>query len=613
MPQKRDVNRDSMDFRDLIYRPALVRLRDKVLPKWAHLQILDQENEGACTGFGLAAVINYLNWENGEKVRVSQRMLFEMAKRHDQWPGHNYDWSSARGAMKGWHKNGVCPEKVWPYDPKKPGILTEQRQNAALSHRLGAYYRVMPRRSDVHAALNEVSVVFASAATHKGWDEMGKSHIPYDSSWPEDGGHAFAIIGYTDDGFLVQNSWGRRWGNIRIGKRSVKGVAVWSYDDFERNVWDLWVARLARPLDSNASLRTAKYTQSSGGTRLSSSGPERHTIRDHYLHIDDGQYDPKGDYPTLAAEAEDILDRAVNGADGKSAPAHLLLYAHGGLNSIKDSAARVGKWREVFRDNGIHEVHFIWETGMLDELRDVLFGKQHLAQERVGGASDWWDTVLEKTTHPLGYALWKEMRTDADLAFQDERAGTHALETLARLLGKLPAAKRPKLHLAGHSAGSIWHGHLLDRWTALQGPPIENLVLFAPACTHELFDRNIRTALAAGRVGKLHHFLLDDKTEKDDNVVAVYRKSLLYLVSNSFQRHDSVEPIMGMQKFLDKLPVTGIQNKVATYLTNRDREKTASTSHGGFDNDEKTMNAMLEFVLGSTPSRRFSRADLTGY
>jgi hypothetical protein len=63
MPQKRDVNRDSMDFRDLIYRPALVRLRDKVLPKWAHLQILDQENEGACTGFGLAAVINYRDGE----------------------------------------------------------------------------------------------------------------------------------------------------------------------------------------------------------------------------------------------------------------------------------------------------------------------------------------------------------------------------------------------------------------------------------------------------------------------------------------------------------------------------------------------------------------------
>jgi hypothetical protein len=85
------------------------------------------------------------------------------------------------------------------------------------------------------------------------------------------------------------------------------------------------------------------------------------------------------------------------------------------------------------------------------------------------------------------------------------------------------------------------------------------------------------------------------------------------LVSNSFQKHNSVEPIMGMLKFLDKLPMTGIQKMVATYITNRDLDKTASTSHGGFDNDEKTMNAMLKLVLGKSPSRLFSKAELTGY
>ncbi|MBI2305869.1 MAG: hypothetical protein HYU78_01070 [Rhodocyclales bacterium] len=31
-------------------------------------------------------------------------MLFRMAKRYDQWAGENYDWSSARGAMKGCFK-----------------------------------------------------------------------------------------------------------------------------------------------------------------------------------------------------------------------------------------------------------------------------------------------------------------------------------------------------------------------------------------------------------------------------------------------------------------------------------------------------------------------------
>ena len=607
---KLDVNRDSMDFRDLIYRPALVPLRPRLIPDRRRLQILDQKSEGACTGFGLAAVINFLEREGGRRERVSPRMLFEMAKRYDQWPGQSYDYSSSRGAMKGWHKNGVCSEKAWPYDPKKPGFLTEARQRDALEVRLGAYYRIMPRRSDLHAALNEVGAVFASAAVHEGWDEPRRGVIAFDPSLPANSGHAFAIVGYTERGFLVQNSWGPDWGGFRIGKQPLKGVALWRYDDFEQNVWDLWVARLALPLELEARPTASKYTLSATGTRISTSGPPRFTIRDHFLHIDDGHYDPKGDYPSFSAEAEDILRRAVRGAAGNAPPAHLLLYAHGGLNDIKDAASRVGNWRGVFRDNGIHELHFIWETGLLAELRDVLLGKQSFAKERVGAASDWWDRVLERVTGPVGHALWKEMQSDAEIAFQEQRAGTHALQTLASLLAALPAARRPQLHLVGHSAGSIWHAHLVERWSKLAGAPIESLILFAPACTHGLFDRAIRPALAAKRLKKLHHFLLDDRSEVDDDVAKIYRKSLLYLVSNAYQKRGAVEPIMGMEKFLPSLPTSGIESRIATYLSPRDPQRSAARSHGGFDQDAATMNTMLALVLGREPTRRFTRQDL---
>jgi Papain family cysteine protease len=613
---KLDVNRDSMDFRDLIYRPALLPLKPRLIPARKRLRILDQQNEGACTGFGLAAVVDSLVLERGRRERVSPRMLFEMAKRHDQWPGQSYDYSSARGAMKGWHKNGVCSEKAWPYDPKQPGFLTEARQQDALAVRLGAYYRIMPRRSDLHAALNEVGAVFASAAVHEGWDEPKRGVIGFDASFHEEGGHAFAIVGYTARGFLVQNSWGPDWGGFPIGQRRLPGVALWTYDDFERNVWDLWVARLALPLEPDAPPAASKYTISATGTRLSTSGPPRFTIRDHFLHIDDGHYDPKGDYPSSRAEAEDILRRAVMGAAGDAPPAHLLLYAHGGLNDIKDAARRVGKWRGVFRDNGIHELHFIWETGLLAELRDLLLGKQSFAEERVGAASDWWDRILERVTHPVGHALWKEMQSDAELAFQaaradqEERAGTHALRTLRDLLAALPAAKRPKLHLVGHSAGSIWHAHLLERWSQLAGAPFENLILFAPACTHGLFERAIRPALAERRVRQLHHFLLDDQTEQGDDVAKVYRKSLLYLVSNAYQRRGAVEPILGMEKFLAALPTVGVANRITTYRSPHDPKLSASRSHGGFDQDEASMNTMLALVLDGEPRRRFKAPDL---
>lgn len=599
-----------MDFRDLIYRPALLPLRSSLVPDPRRLQILDQENEGACSGFGLAAVINFLQWERGRRRKVSPRMLFEMAKRHDQWPGQDYDYSSSRGAMKGWHKNGVCSDAAWPYDPKKPGFLTAARQQEALEVRLGAYYRIMPRRTDLHAALNEVGAVYASAAVHEGWDEPVGGVIVCDPSFEADSGHAFAIVGYTGRGFLVQNSWGPDWGGVRIAGKRLKGVALWLYDDFEKNVWDLWVARLALPLAADAHPRTSKYTLSAAGTRVSTSGPLRFTIRDHYLHIDDGHYDPRGDYPSSREETEDILQRAVGGAESGAPPAHLLLYAHGGLNDVKDAAARVGQWRGVFRDNGIHELHFVWETGLLAELRDLLLGKQTFVEGRVGTASDWWDRVLERVTSPVGRALWKEMQTDAALAFEADRAGTHALETLAKRIAALPASRRPKLHLVGHSAGSIWHAHLLERWSKLAGPSFENLILFAPACTHDLFGRAIRPALRTGRVGKLHHFLLDDRTEVDDHVAKVYRKSLLYLVSNAYQDRVGVAPIMGMEKFLPALPTAGIEGRISNWLSPRDPNRSAARSHGGFDQDPATMNSMLTLVLGRAPTRRFTKAEL---
>ncbi len=77
---------DVPDLRDWPFEASLKQLRRYVTPPRG-LQILDQQQEGACTGFGLAAVINLLNKRRGSRVRVSPRMLYEMAKLHDEWPG----------------------------------------------------------------------------------------------------------------------------------------------------------------------------------------------------------------------------------------------------------------------------------------------------------------------------------------------------------------------------------------------------------------------------------------------------------------------------------------------------------------------------------------------
>ena len=46
-PRKPLTKRDSLDFRDLIYWPALVRLEEEFLPEVDYLSSLDQGREGA--------------------------------------------------------------------------------------------------------------------------------------------------------------------------------------------------------------------------------------------------------------------------------------------------------------------------------------------------------------------------------------------------------------------------------------------------------------------------------------------------------------------------------------------------------------------------------------
>src|SRR6266481_5100096 len=120
-PRTLDARPDTLDFRDRMYEPTLVEVpTERPLSDYlkARVPVLDQGKEGACTGFGLATVIHYLLRTRRvvpDRAEVSPWMLYEMARRYDEWPGEHYEGSSARGAMTGWVKHGVCSAEKWPH------------------------------------------------------------------------------------------------------------------------------------------------------------------------------------------------------------------------------------------------------------------------------------------------------------------------------------------------------------------------------------------------------------------------------------------------------------------------------------------------------------------
>ncbi len=82
--KKRILNarKDTPDIRDRMYEPALIQLQPEIDNR-SGTDVLDQGEEGACTGFGLAAVINLLNVKKKDlQFKASPRMLYEMAKKH---------------------------------------------------------------------------------------------------------------------------------------------------------------------------------------------------------------------------------------------------------------------------------------------------------------------------------------------------------------------------------------------------------------------------------------------------------------------------------------------------------------------------------------------------
>ena len=97
---------------------------------------------------------------------------------------------------------------------------------------------------------------------------------------------------------------------------------------------------------------------------------------------------------------------------------HLLLFAHGGLNSITASARRIAAMKETFKENRIYPYHFMYDTGLLEEIKDVVVGKNREATERAGGLSDWTDKIIEHATRISGRALWRQMKMGSRKPFE---------------------------------------------------------------------------------------------------------------------------------------------------------------------------------------------------
>jgi hypothetical protein len=636
-----NVRPDSVDLRDWEYQPPVdsaprnVRYPADVRP------VRDQGLTSACTGYALAVVIEYLLARADRHVEpISPHMLYSMARRYDEW-AENDDGgpeadsgSSLRGALKGWLRHGASAGRLWPKTdmPKPKAAADEDWWTDAIKRPLGAYYRIDPRSlRDMHVAIDQVGALYASAFTHTGWDDLlREAAVPRPEDAHElplirrargnpDAGHAFAIVGYNRNGFIVQNSWGDAWG--------AGGLAVLRYSDWLENAMDCWVAQLGVVTAEHEAIAdaTSLRTDAAGRHAVVSNNPilAAHELNPFIINMEnDGRLSQRGQFRTQPADVDALLRIHLKEACRKwgvaaSGTVDVAIYAHGGLND-EDAAAEAARlWVPRLYDEKIFPVFLMWETGAIKTICNLIEEAIAPDQARASGAwqrvkdewKEWWNQRVEGIARPLGRPLWNEMKDNAVQVSANPDSGVRMFLDCYRQNSREYALPKIRLHLIGHSAGGILHSHL-GAHAISSGFDLRTVSLLAPAVRIDEFDRTLgRAALKHGTKLLVAH--LTDTAERADPTCNPYGHSLLYLVSRAFE--DRVEtPLLGLERNLAPARATmpwgaqmvsvsspkssALRLPGATAANAGTGRPVEATNHGGMDDDPALQQLVFELI-----------------
>jgi hypothetical protein len=547
-----NVRPDSVDDRDRIYRPGLVEIKTRLnapglfIPEEGETRALRrirrrlirrQGGEGSCTGQALAAVIDIQNLirsignreatltklsqdasallANWLEQRVSPRMLYEMARSLDEDPEDRIVGSTLRNAIKAFGQNGVCPETAAPYVSGEVGwSLTVNQAKAARKTGLGAYYRLNANLYDYHAALNEVGAIYVSAMIHDGWHmertDAPASPIAYaeNSVRPINytmaqrhnlaGGHAFAIIGYDEAGFLVLNSWGHGWGvwndpdsNLPKG---LPGIAHWSYEDWQDNVLDAWVFRLTVPSPKVFHMKGGygKGIDPITGKRYNKA--PRFVVNGHYINLKDGKFVRTGRLPNTEAVFKATRDLLANrskkgGVDtSKRRYLNVLIGVNNGFEPISQGIHLAASITQALKKQYVYPLFIYWNYALLAQIENLIAASLPELKKRSGSSPANLARGIERYIRDYRFFFWDRLVEKVDKTAGANNLVSEEIHTLDIYKALMPiiqmAVEIPemRLHFIAHSDGVLVLNRLLKHLSACTCTSEQAQALFAETC-----------------------------------------------------------------------------------------------------------------------------------
>ncbi|HUF47956.1 MAG TPA: caspase family protein, partial [Vicinamibacterales bacterium] len=394
------------------------------------------------------------------------------------------------------------------------------------------------------------------------------------------------------------------------------GEAARGYEAWEVPEHDL--AAGAIQADARARARVAGGASRDLSAVLERTRPEWEVLRPHVVNLSRGLLSQGGQFTMPDGSIDGIVEAIRQYAHTTDEP-RVMMHAHGGLIKETDALAYALGTRQWWLDHGIFPVYFVWETGAFEVIRNRLgLGR---------GIGDWWDRRFERFARPLAKPLWDDMKDYALRASSpDAEAGQAGgawifTQALSSLVGNPPPGKSIALHAVGHSAGAIFHAHLIPALVEA-GMKVESLAYLAPAVRIDLFKQLIVPRLASADLRHFEMYTMDEEAERGDDLVKplgipVYGKSLLYLISGAFEPEDRHAGILGLEERLtaDEALVAlfepaGRHRLELSHARGKPHNPaTRARKHGCFDNDDATMRSVLATIAGASTDIEFSLQD----
>ena len=208
-----------IDIRDY-YLPAGAQTTTTTYPKEFVLEgmppVKDQGKIWSCVAHALSTVVEYHNKHQEETdVTMSTGYIYGNRDAKDEDIKGMY----TTHALKRLVKYGDVPEELFPYNQEIPQILTTFKSKAfeispdAIPNRISSYYSIAVTGLVKKALMADGPVI--CNANWSGKEKVDADGVVYEPSTVKDsdyGGHCTVIYGWNEKGFLVQNSWGTKWG-----------------------------------------------------------------------------------------------------------------------------------------------------------------------------------------------------------------------------------------------------------------------------------------------------------------------------------------------------------------------------------------------------------------